>query len=360
MPRVVLMVGTRKGAFFYESDEHRRQWRMRGPYFKGWEVGYLQADPRHGNRLWAAVGSYVYGPNLQVSDDLGETWKQIEAGPAYEGDSGRKLNRIWCVEPGPVDQPEVLYAGVDEAGLFRSRDGGDSWHEVLGLNEHESRAEWSPGAGGLCCHTVVQDPENRERLWVGISAVGVFRSDDGGGSWAPKNEGLPIVIEGKEFKDVGTCVHRLALLPGVSGGLVQQNHQGVFRSDDGADSWRRIETGLPSRFGFPMVVHPRDGSFFVIPLESDEYRFAPDGKLAVYRSRDGGESWTRHSEGLPQEGFYSGILRHAMTTDGLESAGIYFGSTGGELFYSADGGETWQTLPGHLPRIQSLQALVLP
>ena len=362
MRRVLVMVGTRKGAFFYWSDEERRSWQLEGPLLKGWEVGAFSYDPRGEAKIWAGLGHYVYGPHLQVSTDLGRTWRQIEHPPAYDEVSGRKLNRIWNITPGPRDAPGDLFVGVDEAGLFASRDGGETWEEVLGLNEHPTREEWAPGAGGLCCHSVIQDPGDSRRLWVGISAVGVFRSDDGGATWRSRNEGLPIVIEGQKFKDVGTCVHSLVRTP--EGSLFQQNHQGVFRSDDGAESWRRIETGLPSIFGFPMVRDPVSGDLFVLPLESDEYRFFSEGRIAVYRSQDGGESWNPLKAGLPGDGVFTGVLRHSLAADGLPGengagGGLYFGTTGGQVFASRDGGNHWQTLPGTLPRVQSVRAVVV-
>lgn len=357
MSRVLVMVGTRKGAFFYVSDPDRQSWRLEGPLFKGWEVGPLFYDRRGEGRLWAGVGSYVYGPHFQVSEDFGKTWKQIEGSPAYGENAGRKVKAIWTVAPGPPDQPDVLFAGVDEAGLFVSRDGGDSWQEVPGLNDHPTREEWQPGAGGLCCHSVIQDPEDPQRIWVGISAVGVFRSDDGGATFQTRNEGLPIAIEGKKHKDVGTCVHALLRTP--DGRLFQQNHQGVFRSVDGADSWQRIEEGLPSIFGFPICRDPGSGDLFTLPLESDEYRFFIDGQVAVYRSRNGGDSWDKITAGLPESGFYSGVLRHSLAADGLPQGGLYFGTTGGQLFGSRDAGESWTRLPGDLPRVQSVSAVVL-
>lgn len=362
MPRALVMVGTRKGAFFYWSDEDRREWRVDGPLLKGWEVNDLQLDLR-GERpvAWAAVGHHVYGATAQRSDDLGASWTQIENGPAYSEDADRKLERVWTVVPGRGDEPEVLYAGVAEAGLFESRDGGGSWREVEGLNDHPTRPAWSPGAGGLCCHTILPDPSDDRRLWVGISAVGVFRTDDGGATWRTRNEGLPIAAASPEHPDVGSCVHKMVCAPDEPSRLYQQNHQGVFRSHDAGDSWQRIENGLPARFGFPMVMHPRDSrTLYIIPLESDEYRFFPGGALTVYRTRDGGDSWQPLSTGLPPADGYTGVLRAAMAVDGMDRCGLYFGTTGGQLFASADEGESWRALPGLLPRIASVTAAVLP
>ncbi len=362
MSRVLVMAGTAKGAFFCWSDESRREWRVEGPLLKGWEVNDLRVDLRGGEPvIWAAVGSYVYGPTVRVSRDLGRTWTQIEKGPAYAEDAGRKLERVWTVVPGRTGEPGTLWAGVAEAGLFVSRDGGESWSEVPGLNEHPTRPSWSPGAGGLCCHTILLDPANPARSWVGISAVGVFRSDDGGATWQVKNEGLPIAVPSKEHPEVGSCVHKMVVAPDDPSRLYQQNHQGVFRSLDAGDTWQRIEEGLPGIFGFPMVMHPGDSrTLYILPLESDEYRFFPGGAAAVYRSRDGGDSWQRLAAGLPAENGWTGVLRGAMAADGLGPCGVYFGTAGGQIFASADEGESWRALPVLLPRIASIGAAVLP
>lgn len=361
MKKVLVMVGTRKGAFFLDSDEERRQWRIEGPILKGWEVQDLTLDTRRGRaELFAAVGHFVYGATVQRSTDLGQQWEQIEHGPEYGDDSGAKLKRIWCIEPGHPSEPDSLWAGVDEAGLFRSEDGGNSWHEVTALREHPTREGWFPGLGGLCCHTICIDPTNPQRMWLGISAVGVFRTEDRGATWKVCNDGLPIVTPAKDFRDIGSCIHRIALSPDEPGVLYQQNHRGVFRSRDGADSWHAIENGLPATFGFPIAVDPNRGrTLYILPQESDEYRFFPEGHLLVYRSQDGGDSWQALSNGFPEGPAYTGVLRNAMDVDGLDELGIYFGTTSGAVFYSRDGGDSWDQMPCILPRIASITAVTL-
>lgn len=359
MGSVTLLVGTRKGAFFVESDEDRTDWTVRGPLLKGWEVSDVVLDgrPEDGPRLFAAVGHFVYGPTVHRSDDFGETWEQVEGTPSFPDGADRELERVWCIVPGQADEPDVLYAGVAEAGLFVSRDGGEHWAEVLGLAEHETRPDWIPGAGGLCCHSICLDPTDRDRMWVGISAVGVFRTDDGGETWQPKNRGVAVVDPDLAEGAVGTCVHGLVLDPTDPDRLFQQNHRGAFRSTDGADTWEPMGDGLPSTFGFPIALHPRDtDTLYTVPLESDEHRMAVDGQPAVYRTTDGGEAWTGHTEGLPGNSWVT-VLRQALTTDDAEPVGVYAGTTGGRLFHSRDEGETWDTIDCHLPRIHSVRAV---
>jgi photosystem II stability/assembly factor-like uncharacterized protein len=366
--KVSVLVGTTKGAFFFHSDAGRRNWELTGPHLDGWEIYSLlgQSGNTNGhsgngsnghNRIFAGTSHFVYGPTIRVSEDMGETWTQVEASPRYSEESGFKLNRIWQIVPGHRTQPGTLYAGVDEAGLFASHNDGTTWEEVTGLTEHYTRSEWGPGNGGLCLHTILIDPTNAQRMWIGISAVGVFRTDDGGLTWKVCNNGLPQGPTGVRNQEVGRCVHKIVLDPADPNTLYCQFHGGVFKSTDAADSWQPIETGLPGNFGFPMGV-TANGDLFVIPLESDMQRHVKDGRLLVYRSRDGGESWAPAGRGLPEQPQYVGVLRDALAVDSLNPAGIYFGTSMGEVFYSPDAGENWDRLPGQFPRITMIKAWV--
>lgn len=350
---LVVLVGTTKGAFCYHSDARRQDWRLTGPHLGGWDIYSLFGDSRHGNRLYAGTSHFVYGPTIRVSTDFGETWTQVEDSPKYEGDSTFKLKRIWQIVPGHASMPDTLYAGVEEAGLFVSPDRGESWAELTGLTNHPTRPNWFPGNGGLCLHTILLDPNDPQRMWVAISAVGVFRTTDGGETWTVCNTGLPGVPTGMPASEVGRCVHKMVLDPRNTDTLYMQFHGGVFRSTDGADSWQPIEAGLPGNFGFPMVVTPR-GDLFLIPLISDEQRYVRDGDLAVYRSQNGGAAWEATRQGLPEQQ-YVGVLRDAMAVDALEPAGVYFGTSMGEVYCSPDNGEHWERLPGQFPRITMLK-----
>jgi hypothetical protein len=347
---VTVVVGTSKGGFVYRSKD-RRDWTIEGPLFKGWKVTAVGRDIEGGWLL--ATASDVYGAAIQRSKDLRE-WRQVEKGPRYEEASGWKLNQIWTF----ARAGDRLFAGVDEAGLFDSRDGGESWSLVEGLTSHPTRSRWFPGNGGLCAHAFLSDPKDPDRLWCGISAVGVFRSEDGGGSWTPKNRGVPLILEDAEDKDIGFCVHGLAQDPGDPKRIWRQDHNGVFRTRDGGDSWERIEKGLPSRFGFPIAIDRRTKSLFLAPLEADQYRIPAGGKLRVFRSRDEGDSWEPLGKGLPSEHAYAGVLRSSLVADSLDPCGLYLGTTSGTLHASADGGESWRTLPGLLPRVLTVAVFV--
>lgn len=348
---VLTFVGTAKGAFVFRS-KNRGAWAVEGPLFKGWKV--TASTRTASGATLVATASDVYGPALHRSEDL-VNWEQIENGPAWpQGDDQngtRKLNQIWTL----VQGRRRLYAGVDEAGVFFSEDGGDTWHPFAGLNEHETRPGWFPGAGGLCAHVILEDPKDDQNLWVGISAVGVFKSTDGGKTWQVKNKGVPTVIEDEVQKDIGACVHGLAADPDDANRIWRREHVGMFRSFDGGEQWERIENGLPYWFGFPVVIDPHTKDLFVIPLESDEYRMPSGGKFEVYRSQNGGNQWQSASHGLPQQNAYMGVLRGAMTVDRLDPCGLTFGTTAGTLFTSRDAGETWTQLPGTFPRIYSVE-----
>ena len=342
-----LLIGTAKGGFWATSRD-RRSWRVRGPFFKGWKV--TTALRLQDGRVMAAVASDVYGPALQVTSDL-ETWEQLPAAPAYAEGGSRRLREIWKL----AENAGVLYAGVQDAGLFASDDGGGAWRAVEGLNEHPTRGGWMPGAGGLCCHALLFG-RRPGRMWCGISAVGVFRTDDGGETWTPKNEGVPIAIADKEHKGIGACVHGLAQDPGDPDRLFRQDHMGMFRSGNGGDRWERNEDGLPSGFGFPIVVDRRTKALFAIPQESDQRRLPPEGALRVFRSTDGGDSWHSASAGLPSRDFYGTVLRGAMAVDDMEPGGVYFGTSAGTLHASADGGGSWTNLDVALPRVLHVSA----
>lgn len=358
MSKVCLMVSTEKGLFLLTSDLARGNWEVSSPSLKGWKVNYCTLDPRS-QVMYAAVGHFVYGPTIQLSRDFGQTWEQQEHGPTFGKESTSKLKNIWTIVPGLDNEPDTLYAGTDDAGLFVSRDGGVHWEELTAISEHPTRAEWMGGAGGMCLHSILLDKDNPNRIWVGISAVGVLRSDDGGASFQPCNEGMPIIIEGEKHKCIGSCVHALVQDPAEPGRIYQQNHQGVLRTADGGDHWERIESGLPSVFGFPMALDPHDSNtLYIIPQEADEYRIFRYGLPLVYRTRNRGERWEAFGRGLP-ENCYTGVLRHAMAMDTCEAPGLYFGTSGGQVFYSLDRAESWQPIPCSLPRISAIRAAVI-
>lgn len=349
--RVAVLVGTQKGAFVFRSDERRETWAIEGPLFRGWKVTAFGRDLA--GRFVAATASDVYGAALHRSADL-KTWKQIDHGPKLPEGAPGEMKQIWFLGRAG----DRLFAGIDDAALFSSADGGDSWRLVDGLTKHPTRAAWFPGAGGMCAHSFLADAANPRRLWCGISAVGVFRSDDGGESWTPKNSGVPVIIEDKTWKDIGYCVHALVHDPSDPSVIWRQDHRGMFRTLDGGESWQAIERGLPSSFGFALARHPKTRSLFSFPLESDEYRIPPGGKLAVYRSRNGGDSWEPRTTGLPGAHAYAGVLRSAMATDDLAPGGVYFGTTSGTVYASRDDGESFVALPGSFPRILTVKAFM--
>ena len=351
--KLVLLIGTVKGVFLYHTDTRRTEWKLTGPHLGGWEVFSVCGDSRNG-RILAGTEHFGTGPTIRASKDLGATWTAVKRDPKFAPDSKAKLKHIWQIVPGHASQPGTWYAGVDDAALFVSRDDGDTWSELKGLTSHPTRPRWMPGFGGLCLHSVLVDPSNARRLWVGISAVGVFRSDDGGETWKLCNEGLHNVApEFIKDPDLGRCVHKLALDPERPGVLYLQFHGGVFKTENAGDKWTRISAGLPHDFGFPMAVTERD--LFVVPLLADNNRVVPDGALKVWRTRNRGKVWRAMTKGLPQKEHFVGVLRDAMTSDPLTPSGVYLGTTGGELFYSKDDGDTWAKLPAQFPRITTVK-----
>lgn len=352
--KTLLLVGTKKGFFVFTSDT-RREWKMSGPFLPGKEVNHAAYDPRSG-RIYATSNDAWFGCEIVWSADLGKTWNSAKQNPALTGNTDAKLERIWHIEPGRASEPNVLYAGVAPAALFRTDDAGETWSEVKGLSEHSTRSEWHPGAGGLCLHSIVLDPANPQRMFVGISAVGVFRTEDGGKTWITRNRGTRAEFMPNKYPEYGQCVHKLLMSPGSSL-LFQQNHCGVYASANGGDTWDEISKGLPSDFGFPLAIHPREPkTIYVIPLQGGEFRCPPEGKLRVFRSRNGGGSWTALEKGLPQKETFVGILREGMTTDQATPAGIYFGTNTGKIFVSTDEGDSWSVLADNLPPVSSVHA----
>jgi len=353
--RIQVFVGTVKGAFLYSSDESRSEWTVEGPLLGGWKVGAVSPDGEGGYVL--ATSSYVYGAMVHRGEDL-RSWDMVEAPPRYSEESGHKMKEIWTFGAGEG----VLFAGVDEAGLFESRDAGRTWSEVTGLSQLPSRPSWFPGFGGLCAHHVLTAGA---RVWTGISAVGVFESADGGATWETRNEGVPVLIDDEHHKDIGSCVHAIVADPADPDRMWRQDHAGMFRSVDGGRTWELTQTGLPSTFGFPLVRDRQGAALFSVPLDSDEQRYPSGGQLRVYRSLDDGDSWQPNEAGLPDHSYHV-VLRQAMACDQLgehaegREGGVYFGNAGGEVFASADLGRTFQRLPGSLPRILCVEAFVTP
>jgi len=355
--KVLILVGTKKGAFIFEGDTGRRSWRLRGPFCSAWPINHVIADPASAT-IYAGGGNEWFGPAVWKSTDLGANWTHSSEGLAYaEGET--PIKSVWSLAPGT----ESLYAGVEPAGLFRSKDGGVSWQHLNGLQKHPSRPDWQPGGGGLILHSLVLHPEDDKQLWVAISTGGVFHTSDGGKTWQARNKGTrnDYLPEGQQYPEHGQCVHSLVMAPGMATRLYQQNHCGMYRSDDGGSNWESIEAGLPSTFGFPAAVHPRKpNTLYLVPLNGDVMgRYVPDAKAAVWRTHDRGNSWEALRHGLPQENVFFGVLRQALTTDPLEPAGIYFGTNTGALFASADEGDNWKCIAQHMPVITSVETLVV-
>jgi photosystem II stability/assembly factor-like uncharacterized protein len=355
--KTYLLIGTKKGAFILESDKARSAWQLRGPFCATWPINHVVADPATG-AIYAGGGNEWFGPAVWKTTDFGENWTHSSAGLAYEAGKD-PVKSVWSLARGA----DGLYAGVEPAGLFRSEDGGESWQHIEGLQKHPTRPEWQPGGAGLILHSILTHPEDSRQMWIAMSAVGVFHTADGGESWEPRNRGTrnDYAPDDQKYPEFGQCVHSVVMAPGKPNRLYQQNHCGMYRSEDGGISWQSIEQGLPSTFGFPSATHPRDPeTLYLLPLNGDSVgRFMPDGQAAVWRTKDAGESWTALRDGLPQENVYYGVLRQAMATDRMAPAGVYFGTNGGQLYGSADEGESWNCIASHLPPIYSVETLVL-
>jgi hypothetical protein len=370
MSGVRVLVGTRKGAFVLSSDEGRRDWEVDGPHFAGWEVYHVAGSPADPDRLWAAPSSGWFGQVIQRSEDGGRTWDPVGNDFSYATAVGEhqwydgtlrpwEFARVWHLEPSRTDR-DLVYAGIQDAALFRSTDGGDKWTELTGLREHSSGPQWQPGAGGMCLHTIVLDPRDADHMTVAISAAGVFRTDDGGGSWRPINQGLLSDGIPSPAAKVGHCVHKLAMHPDHPDTLFMQKHWDVMRSDDGGEKWTEISGDLPTDFGFAIAVHSHEPeTVYVVPITSDSHHFPPDGRLRVYRSRTGGNEWEALTDGLPQKDCYVDILRDAMAVDTLDDCGVYFGTTGGQVYASADSGDTWTPIVHDLPPVLSVEVQTL-
>ncbi|HEX8759435.1 MAG TPA: exo-alpha-sialidase [Pseudonocardiaceae bacterium] len=371
MSGVRVLVGTRKGAFVLTSDGNRTRWNVNGPLFGGWEIYHLTGSPADPNRLYGSQSGGWFGQVIQRSDDAGTTWQPVGNQFSYDGVPGThqwydgtphpwEFARVWHLEPSLTD-PDTVYAGVEDAALFRSDDGGQSWHELPGLRGHDSGASWQPGAGGMCLHTIVQHPSNPGRIFVAISAAGVFRTDDAGKTWRPTNRGLHSEGIPDPAAEVGHCVHRLAMHPSRPDVLFMQKHWDVMRSDDAGESWYEISGDLPTDFGFPIDVHAHEpDTIYVVPIKSDAEHYPPDGKLRVYRSRTGGNEWEPLTNGLPQRDCYVNVLRDAMAVDSLDSCGVYFGTTGGQVYASTDAGDNWAPIVRDLPAVLSVEVQTLP
>src|SRR5688572_22576940 len=362
MSAVRVLVGTRKGAFILSSDGARRTWEVSGPHFAGWEVYHLKGSPVDPNRIYVSQGSGWFGQLMQRSDDGGKTFNPVDNKFQYDGVPGTHQNydgtphpwefqRVWHLEPSLFD-PDTIYAGVEDAALFRSTDGGRGWQELSGLRGHGTGPHWQPGAGGMCLHTIVQDPGDPKRLYVAISAAGAFRSDDAGQTWRPINRGLRSQGIPDPDAEVGHCVHRIAMHRSKPGVLFMQKHWDVLRTDNAGEQWTEVSGNLPSDFGFPIDVNANEPeTIYVVPIKSDSEHFPPDGKLRVYRSRTGGNEWEALTKGLPQQDCYVNVLRDAMSVDNLDPCGIYFGTTGGQVYVSADAGDRWEPIVRDLPSV---------
>jgi photosystem II stability/assembly factor-like uncharacterized protein len=391
MSKVRVLVGTRKGAFVLTADGKREKWDVSGPHFAGWEIYHVKGSPADPNRLYVSQSSGWFGQIIQRSDDGGKTWHQPGTPPGeplpqwpakasnkfvYDtsAETGKPLTthqfydgtqhpwefkRVWHLEPSLKD-PNTVYAGVEDAAIFESTDGGESWKELPGLRGHGTGPNWQPGAGGMCLHTIILDPSNPQRMFIAISAAGAFRTDDGGKTWKPINRGLRSQFMPDQDAEVGHCVHHIAMNPNRPGVLFMQKHWDVMRSDDAGDNWKEVSGNLPTDFGFAIDVHAHEPeTIYVVPIKSDGEHFVPDGKLRVFRSRTGGNEWEPLTKGLPQKDCYVNVLRDAMAVDSLDKCGVYFGTSGGQVYVSADAGDSWNPIVRDLPAVLSVEVQTL-
>ncbi len=370
MTAVRVLVGTRKGAFILNSDAKRQRWEVSGPHFGGWEIYHMKGSPVDPNRLYVSQSSGWFGQQIQRSSDGGKSWEAVGNKFAYEGATGTHMwydgtphpwefKRVWHMEPSLSD-PDAVYAGVEDAALFHSSDAGQTWQELPGLRNHGSGPRWQPGAGGMCLHTILIDPSNPKRMYIAISAAGAFRTDDAGQSWQPINRGLRSQYIPDPTAEVGHCVHRIALNRERPNVLFMQKHWDVMRSDDSGDNWREVSGNLPTDFGFVIDVHTHEpDTIYVVPIKSDSEHYPPDGKLRVFRSRSGGNDWEPLSKGLPQENCYVNVLRDAMAVDSIDKCGVYFGTTGGQVYASPDAGDSWTPIVRDLPAVVSVEVQTL-
>jgi photosystem II stability/assembly factor-like uncharacterized protein len=370
MSGVRLLVGTRKGAFILTADGKRKKWEVSGPHFAGWEIYHVKGSPVNPDRLYASQSSSWFGQVVQRSDDGGKTWEAVGNKFLYEGGTFThqwydgtphpwEFKRVWHFEPSLTD-PDHLYAGIEDAAFFESKDAGQTWEELAGLRRQGTGPQWAPGAGGLCLHTILIDPTNHKRIFIAISAAGAFRTDDGGQTWRPINRGLRSAHIPSPDAEVGHCVHRIAMHPSRPNVLFMQKHWDVMRSDDAGDSWREVSGNLPTDFGFPIHVHAHEpDTVYVVPIKSDSEHYPPEGKLRVYRSRTGGMEWEALTNGLPQSDCYVNVLRDSMSVDALDPCGIYFGTTGGQVYGSSDSGDSWNAIVHDLPPVLSVEVQTL-
>jgi photosystem II stability/assembly factor-like uncharacterized protein len=379
MSRVRVLVGTKKGAFILESDGKRDKWAINGPHFAGWEIYHMKGSPADPNRIYASQSSGWFGQVMQRSSDGGKTWETVGNKFVYDGATGThqwydgtphpwEFKRVWHVEPS-LTNPDTAYAGIEDAAIFQTTDGGQTWQELPGLRGHGSGSKWQPGAGGMGLHTIILDPSNPNRVYIAISAAGAFRTDDGGKSWKPINKGLHSQYIPEPNAEIGHCVHHMAMHPAKPGVLFMQKHWDVLRTDDAGENWREVNGNLPTDtgtpegrrgFGFVIDVNAHEPeTIYVVPIKSDGEHFPVDGKLRVYRSKTGGNEWEELARGLPERDCYVNVLRDAMTVDSLDKCGVYFGTTGGQVYCSPDAGDTWTPIAEHLPSVLSVEVQTL-